>query len=302
MMIIQAVGSFPIVHAGSEDVRARYLPRLSTGRALAAYLVSEPGAGSDVAAIRTRARRDGDGYVLDGTKVWATNGGVAELLSVLARTSTDRTRGLTFFVVERDTPGLEVVRTESKLGQRSSNTAELSLQGVRVPAWARLGDEGEGFKIAMADFDMSRPAIAAQALGIAEGALELVLDGLRGRIDAGGGLDGQGQLQALLADAGTAVETGRGLVYRAAARKDREQPNTRLASMAKLFCGDTAVRVTQDVLQALGERACVVGHPAERMYRDAKLTQIFEGTNQIQRLVVARDLVRRGLDPDREGS
>lgn len=295
MMIIQAVGAFPIVHAGSPEVHEHYLPRLSEGRSLAAYLVTEPDAGSDVASLRTTAARDGKDWVLDGTKVFATNGGVADVYSVLARTGGPGHGGLSFFVVDRDNPGLHVGRKEDKLGQRGSNTTEVVLDGARVPSGALLGAEGTGFATAMADFDMSRPAIAAQALGIAQGALAYALDYARDRQTFGASLTAHQLIAAKLAEGATAIEAGRGLVYRAAAQHDAGERNTRLASMAKFFCGDAAMSITTDAIQILGGYGYVRDHPLERMFRDAKLTQIFEGTNEIQRLVVARDLVKNGL-------
>jgi len=295
MMIIQAVGSFPILHAGSRSVLEQYLPRLSEGRGLCAYLVSEPGAGSDVSSLRTTATRDGDHYVLNGTKVFATNGGVADVYSVLARTGGERTQGLSFFVVDRDNPGLRVGRKEDKLGQRGSNTTEVILEDARVPASALLGAEGSGFLTAMSDFDMSRPAIAAQALGISEGALAYALDYARDRKTFGAPIATHQLVQAKLAEGATAIEAGRGLVYRAAAQHDAGERNTRLASMAKFFCGDAAMRITTDAIQILGGYGYMRDHPVERMFRDAKLTQIFEGTNEIQRIIVARDLLKEGL-------
>jgi cyclohexane-1-carbonyl-CoA dehydrogenase len=292
MLIIQAVGSFPILHAGSDAIRAEYGRRLSEGRTLAAYLVTEPGAGSDVSAIRTTARRDGDGYVIDGAKCFATNGGVAGVYSVLARTGGPGHGGLSFFVVDRDAAGVRVGRKEDKLGQRGSNTTEVFLDDVHVPAANLLGEEGSGFLTAMADFDMSRPAIAAQALGIAEGALDYAVGYASQRTTFGQPIGQHQLIQAKLADAAIAVEAGRGLVYRAAELFDRGQRNTQLASMAKCFCGDAAMRITTDMIQVLGGYGYMKDHPLERMFRDAKLTQIFEGTNEIQRMVIARNLLR----------
>ena len=292
MLIIQAVGSFPVVHGGSPEILRRYLPRLSEDRALAAYLVTESGAGSDVASVRTTAVRDGDDYVLNGSKCFATNGGVAQVYSVLARTGPERIGGLTFFVVDRDTPGLSIGRKENKLGQRGSNTTEVMLDDVRVPSTNVLGEVGGGFKIGMADFDMSRPAIAAQALGIAEGAHAYALEYARTRTTFGQPIAEHQLIAAMLADGATAIEAGRGLVYRAASQCDRGERNTKLASMAKYFCGDAAMKITTDAIQILGGYGYMEDHPLERMFRDAKLTQIFEGTNQIQRLVVARELLR----------
>ena len=292
MLIIQAVGSFPILHAGSPELLEVYLPRLSEGRTLAAYLVTEPGAGSDVAGITTQARPDNDGWIINGVKQFATNGGVAGVYSVLARTAPGRHDGLTFFAVDRDTPGLSVGKTEDKLGQRGSNTTEVILQDVRVGADRVLGQPGEGFRIAMKDFDMSRPAIAAQALGIGQGALDAMIDYARERKTFGKPIAEHQLVAAMIADAGTAVEAGRGLVYRSARQFDQGKRNTKLASMAKCFCGDAAMRIATDAVQVLGGYGYTRDFPVERMFRDAKLTQIFEGTNQIQRLVIARELMR----------
>ncbi|NOZ86153.1 MAG: acyl-CoA dehydrogenase [Deltaproteobacteria bacterium] len=293
MMIIQAVGSFPLLHAGSDELKRKYLPSLtSDSRTLMAYLVTEPGAGSDVSAIRTTAVRDGDDWVLDGVKCFATNGGVAGLYSVLARTGPQRTKGLTFFLVDRDTPGLSIGRKENKLGQRSTNTTEVILEGVRVPSSNMLGREGQGFLWAMKDFDMSRPAIAAQALGIAEGALEQMLSYAKDRKTFGKPIGEHQMIQAILAGAAADIEAGRGLVYRAARRYDMGLDNSKLASMAKFFCGDAAMKIATDAVQVFGGYGYTKDYPVERMFRDAKLTQIFEGTNQIQRLVVARKLLK----------
>ncbi len=289
-LIIQAVGSFPIIEGGSPALLERLLPALSTGHSLAAYLVTEPGTGSDVAAIRTRALRRGDGWVLDGSKQFATNGGVAGWYSVLARTGDGR-HDLTFFAVEREATGLSVGPEEDKLGQRASNTTQVILDGVRVGAERVLGEVDGGFRLAMRDFDMSRPAIAAQALGIAEAALDAMRDHARQRHSFGRPIGQHQQVAAMLADAATAVEAGRGLVYRAAGLYDRGRGNTRLASMAKCFCSDAAMRITSDAIQVLGGYGYTRDYPVERYFRDAKLTQIFEGTNQIQRLVIARSLL-----------
>ncbi len=291
MLIIQAVGSFPILSAGSEQILAEYLPRLSSERTLAAYLVTEPGAGSDVAAVATTARRVGDYYLLNGVKQFATNGSVAGVYSVLARSGPGRHDGLTFFAVDRDTPGVSTGKHEDKLGQRASNTAQVVLEDVRVPASHVLGEVGEGFKIAMRDFDMSRPAIAAQALGIAEGALAAMVEHARERKSFGKPIATHQLVAAMIADAATAIEAGRGLVYRAARQHDLGKSNTLLASMAKCFCGDAAMRITTDAVQVLGGYGYTKDYPVERMFRDAKLTQIFEGTNQIQRLVIAKRLL-----------
>lgn len=295
ILIIQAVASFPILEAATDPLRSQLLDRLSCGRELAAYLVTEPGAGSDVAALATSARLEGDHYILNGTKCYATNGGVASLYTVLARTGPEPHRGLSFFAVDRQSPGLSIGRVEEKLGQRGSNTTEVLLDEVPVPRERLLGQEGEGFFLAMRDFDMSRPAIAAQALGLAQGAARAMLDYARERQTFGQPLIQHQMIQAILADAATSIEAGRGLVYRAASAYDQGKPNTRLASMAKCFCSDAAMRITTDAIQVFGGAGYMRDLPLERMFRDAKLTQIFEGANQIQRLIIARSLQEDGL-------
>ncbi|MFP3928554.1 MAG: acyl-CoA dehydrogenase family protein, partial [Desulfobacteraceae bacterium] len=290
MLLIQAVGSFPLVTAGGERQKGKYLPWLSEGRTLTGYLVTEPGAGSDVAAIRTRAERRSGKYVLSGRKTFATNGGVAGLYSVLARTG-EKDKALSFFIVERDMKGVSVGRTEEKCGFRGSNTTEVILDEVEVPAENLLGGEGAGFAIAMADFDMSRPAVAALALGIAQGALDLALAYAKERRTFGRRLVDHQGLQFMMADAATRIEAGRGLMERAALAFDRGQRNTGLASMAKCFCSDAAMAITTDMVQILGGYGYTREFEVERMFRDAKLTQIFEGANQIQRMIIFRGML-----------
>jgi cyclohexane-1-carbonyl-CoA dehydrogenase len=292
MLIIQAVGSFPLVKAGSPAQHAKYLPLISEGRTLAAYLVTEPGAGSDVANIATRAERKNGGFVLNGRKTFATNGGVAGLYSVLAKTGA---KELSFFVVERHSAGLSVGKTEDKCGFRGSNTTEVILEDVFVPEENLLGKPGDGFTIAMADFDMSRPAVAALALGLAEGALTQALAYAKQRETFGKPLAGHQAIQFMLADAWTAIEAGRGLMEKAAAAYDSGKRNTALASMAKCFCADAAMKITTDMVQVLGGYGYVKDFPLERMFRDAKLTQIFEGANQIQRRIISREMLSQGL-------
>jgi cyclohexane-1-carbonyl-CoA dehydrogenase len=294
LLIIQAVGSFPIIHGGSDEVKRKYLPQMSQGRKLVAYLVTEPSAGSDVAGIRTTAKRVGDHYVLNGSKCFATSGGVAEIYSVLAKTSEEKGKS-SFFLVERSFQGLSIGRTERKLGQRGSNTTEVFLDSVKVPAENLLGRKDEGFLIAMKDFDMSRPAIGAQALGIAEGALEALLQSVREKQSLQKPLKDYSIIQAILADSATLIEASRGLIYRAAILNDEGKSNTKLASMAKCFAADAAMKITTDMidaLQVLNGYGALKDSPLERMFRDAKLTQIFEGTNQIQRLVIARQMLK----------
>jgi len=298
LLIIQAVGSFPIIHGGSAEVKQKYLPQMSKGRKLVAYLVTEPWAGSDVSSIRTTVKRVGDYFFLNGSKCFATSGGVAGIYSVLAKTSKEKDKS-SFFLVERGFQGFSIGRTERKMGQRGSNTTEVFLDSVKVPAENLLGNEGEGFLIAMKDFDMSRPAIGAQAIGIAEGALKLLLQSIKEKQTLQKPVRDYPILQTMIADSATLIEASRGLVYRAASLCDEGKNNTKLASMAKCFAGDSAMKVTTDMidaLQVLDGVGSLKKLDAERMFRDAKLTQIFEGTNQIQRLVIAREILKELID------
>ncbi len=293
LIIIQAVGGFPIIAAGTPDQKARFFPRLSSGCELIGYLVTESLGGSDVAAIRCRADRVEDGYVLNGRKSFATNGGVASLYTVLCRT---RDNQLSFFVVERASPGVSVGKAEEKLGFRGSNTTEVLLEDVRVPAENRIGQEGEGFVIAMKDFDMSRPGVAGLALGIAGAALEEALRYACKRYTFGSRLIEHQAIEFMLADAATLIEAGRGLMVQAARLWDRGQRNTKIAAMAKYFCSDAAMEICSNAIQILGGNGYCKDFPVERLFRDAKLTQIFEGANQIQRMVVGRELIKeRGI-------
>ena len=299
LLIIQAVGSFPMIHFGSDELKQKYLPQMSEGRKLVAYLVTEPTAGSDIAGIQTSAVKDGNHYILNGSKCFATSGGVAGIYSVLAKTSGGRGKGSSsFFLVERDSPGLSIGRTERKLGQRGSNTTEVFLENVKVPAENLMGRVGDGFIIAMGDFDMSRPAIAAQALGIAEGALEGIIQFIKEKHTFERSVAEHPIIQTILADSAILIEASRGLVYRAAILNDEGRNSTKFASMAKCFAGDAAVKITTDALdaiQVLSGYGFLKDFQVERMFRDAKLTQIFEGTNQIQRLVIARQLLKESM-------
>ena len=289
MLIIQAVGSFPIIVAGNQSQRDRFFPRLSKGEELIAYLVTEPYAGSDVAGIKAKAEKADSGYILNGHKLFSTNGGVASFYTVLAKTGE---KELTFFVVERDQKGISIGKKEDKLGFRASDTSEVILEDVRVSEVNRLGQEGEGFLIAMKDFDMSRPAIAALALGIAEAALEYSLEYACQRETFGRLLIKHQAINFMLADAATQIEACRGLMVEAAKQQDRNKPNMKLASIAKCFCSDAAMKITTDSVQILGGYGYTKDYPVERFFRDAKLTQIFEGTNQIQRMVIAREMIK----------
>ena len=297
LLIIQAVGSFPIIHGGSNELKQKYLPQMSEGHKLVAYLVTEPTAGSDITSIQTTAVREGNEYILNGSKCFATSGGVAGIYSVLAKTSEGKGSN-SFFLVERESAGLSIGRAESKLGQRGSNTTEVFLENVRVPVENLLGREGDGFLIAMKDFDMSRPAIAAQALGIAEGAFEAIIQFIKERHAFGKPIADHPVIQTILADSAILIEASRGLVYRAAILNDEGKNNTKFASMAKCFAGDAAMKITTDAIdaiQVLSGYGFLKDFQVERMFRDAKLTQIFEGTNQIQRLVIARQILKESM-------
>lgn len=288
-MLIQAVGSYPIIIASNEEQKARFFPRLATGKEIMAYLVTEPNAGSDVAAIITATQKKGNKYILNGRKCFATSGGVASLYSVLAKTGENKT---SFFVVERDQKGVSIGKKEDKLGFRGSDTSEVIFEDVHVPVKNRLGEEGDGFRIAMKDFDMSRPGIAALALGIAVSAFEFAVEYSCRRETFGKPLIAHQAISFMLADAATQIEAGRGLILKAARLHDQRKANTKFASMAKCFCSDIAMQITTDAIQILGGYGYIKDYPVERMFRDAKLTQIFEGANQIQRLVVAREIVK----------
>lgn len=291
LLVIQAVGSFPLIAAANQQQKEIYLPRISKGRELIGYLVSEPGAGSDVQAILSTAKGSNGNYILNGRKVFSTNGSVAGLYSVLAKTGE---KELSFFIVDRHLEGITAGKAEDKCGFRGSNTAEVILEDVVVPQENLLGKPGEGFLIAMADFDMSRPAIAALALGIAKGATQYALDYAMTRMTFGKPLVKHQTIQFMLADASTQIEAGRGLMIRAARTYDDGKQNTSLASMAKYFCSDIAMKITTDMVQILGGYGYMKDYPVERMFRDAKLTQIFEGTNQIQRMIIGREMIKSG--------
>jgi alkylation response protein AidB-like acyl-CoA dehydrogenase len=299
--IVQKLGALPILLAGSDEQKDRYLPRLASGEWLAAFALTEAAAGSDVASNRMRASRDGDDYVLHGSKRFITHGSVADVLTVFALTdpSAGGRKGMSAFIVETDTPGFAAPRVEHKMGIRGSPTAELTFDDVRVPVANRLGDEGEGFKIAMATLDRSRLGIAAQAVGIAQGALDAAIGYASDRRQFDERvIDFQG-IQWMLADMASQTEAARQLTYAAAARVDADVADLPYwTSSAKLIAGDTAMRVTTDAVQVLGGYGYITEYPVERMMRDAKITQLYEGTQQIQRLIVARQiLARAGVGP-----
>ncbi|HXI79934.1 MAG TPA: acyl-CoA dehydrogenase family protein [Verrucomicrobiae bacterium] len=298
ILAVQELGSLPLILAGSDEQRQRWFPDLAAGKTLIAFALTEAEAGSDVAAARTRARRDGDDWVLDGAKRFISQGSVADLITVFAATNEDpetpRHDRLTCFVVEKDMAGFNVERIEHKMGIRGSPTAELSFRGVRVPDANRVGDEGEGFAIAMRTLDRSRPAIAAQAVGIAQGALEVAAAYARDRKQFGKPIAEFQMIAAMLADMDAQTEAARQLLYKACVEIDAGAPDAgRWSAMCKLVAGDTAMRVTTDAVQVLGGYGYIDEFPVERMMRDAKITQLYEGTQQIQRLVIARALTAR---------
>src|SRR5881394_3708286 len=296
IIAVQELGSLGIKLAGTEEQKQRFLPRLASGAWLAAYALTEPGSGSDSAAMRTTARRDGGDYVLNGSKRFITNAGVAQLYTVFAKTDPDAGHdGISAFVVEADAPGFEVARLEPKMGIRGSTTGELTFEDCRVPVGNLLGGEGDGFKIAMRILDRSRPGVAAQGLGIAQGATDYALEYAKTRETMGKPIGQHQLIAAMLADMETKCEAARGLLYKFGAAVDEgiDGPElTKLSAMTKLYCTDVAMEVTTDAVQVLGGYGYISEYPLERMMRDAKITQIYEGTNQIQRLVIAREMLK----------
>ena len=294
ILCCQQLGSLPILLAGTEEQKRKYLPPLASGEWLAAFGLTESGSGSDAAAMQTVAVRKGDTYILNGSKRFITNGGLAQVNSVFAMTDREKgTHGISAFIVQKDFPGFSVGRIEDKMGIKGSQTAELIYTDCQVPAVNLLGREGEGFKIAMMTLDLTRPGIAAQALGIAQGALDLAVSYSKQRIQFGKPIADIEGIQFMLADMATKIEAARLLVYNAAEMMDRGEKNFgKYSAMAKTFASDVAMEVTNDAIQILGGYGYMKEYPAERMLRDAKITQIYEGTNQIQRLIVARDLLK----------
>ena len=296
ILAVQELGSLGLKLAGSQEQKQRYLPKLASGEWLGAYALTEAGSGSDSAAMRTTARRDGDEYVLSGGKRFITNAGVANLYTVFAKTDPDADHtGISAFVVESDAPGFQVARLEPKMGIAGSTTGELVFDECRVPAANLLGEEGEGFRIAMRILDRSRPGVAAQALGIAQGATDYALEYARTRETMGQPIAEHQLVAAKLADMETKCEAARGLLYRFGRMVDDGAPDddlTKASAMAKLFCSDVAMEVTTDAVQVLGGYGYIKEYPVERMMRDAKITQIYEGTNEIQRIVIAREMLR----------
>ncbi|MDJ0380932.1 acyl-CoA dehydrogenase family protein [Streptomyces sp. G-G2] len=275
---------------GTKEQQAEHLPAMLGGGLLGAYCLSEPAAGSDAASLVTKAVRDGDDWILTGTKAWITHGGVADFCTVLARTGVPGPKGITAFLVPGDAPGLTAAVPEKKMGMKGSPTAQLHFDGVRVPDARRIGEEGQGFTIALAALDAGRLGIAACAVGVAQAALDEALAYALDRKQFGHPIaDFQG-LRFMLADMATKIEAGRALYLSAARLRDAGKPFSRQAAMAKLFCTDAAMAVTTDAVQVLGGYGYTADFPVERLMREAKVLQIVEGTNQIQRMVIARHL------------
>ena len=297
ILAVQSLGAIPIQIAGTEEQQDRWLPGLASGEKLIAFALTEPDAGSDPSGIRTRAVRDGEDYVIDGGKRFISHASIADYVVVFAVTNPEASkpsRRLSAILVETDRPGFKVARTEHKMGVRGSPTAELAFDGLRVPVANRLGEEGQGFAIAMQTFERSRPGIAAQAVGIAQGALEAAAAYANQRKQFGRPIGELQMIQAILADMDASTEAARHLLYTACEEIEAGTADAaRWAAIAKLVAGDTAMRVTTDAVQVFGGYGYIDEYPVERMMRDAKITQLYEGTQQIQRLIVARSLLSR---------
>jgi alkylation response protein AidB-like acyl-CoA dehydrogenase len=300
ILLVHELGSIPIFLAGNEEQKEKYLPKLATGENLVAFGLTEPNAGSDVSGLKTKAIKDGKHYVLNGTKTFISHADVADVICIAAKTDTSGPahKGISMFILEKGTPGLSIGKHENKLGIRGSSTVEIILEDAKVPASNILGDEGTGFPIIMKTLDLTRIPVAAQAVGIAQGALDYAIGYTKERIQFGKPLFSFQGLQWMMADMATHVEAARQLTYKAASmfegiprNLDKLSKETiRYSAMAKLYAADTAMKVTTDAVQLLGGYGYVKEYPVERMMRDAKITQIYEGTSQIQKVVIASTL------------
>ncbi len=277
---------------GNEVQKKKYIPRLASGEAVGAFSLSESSAGSDAAGLKTKATKHGDEYVLNGTKLWTTQGNVAETVVVFARTGGDGPKGVSAFIVEKDTPGFRAGKKEAKMGMNISPTCEMILEDVKVPAQNLIGREGQGLKIALSALDSGRITIAATAIGVARAALEYSTQYSKGRTQFGKAIAEFQGIQFMLADMATALEASRLLVFRAAELRDQKLPFTMQAAMAKMFATDSAMKITTDAVQILGGNGYVREYPVERYMREAKAAQIVEGTNQIQRMIIGRALTK----------
>ncbi len=292
-ILISKLGMIPVINWGSEQLKAKYLPRVASGEAQASYCLSEADAGSDVAAMQTKAVRDGGDYVITGTKYWITNAGISDTYTVFAKTDPEAGyRGISAFLVEADW-GVKVAKLEKKLGMRGSPTGEVIFDEVRVPKENLIGKEGEGFYLAMKTLDRSRPTIGAQAVGIAQGALDYAVKYISDRKQFGRRISDNQGIQFMVADMAMKIEAARLLVYRACSLVDGDPDGelTKFGAIAKAFASDVAMAVTVDALQLLGGYGYTNDFPMERFLRDAKITQIYEGTNQVQRMVIARQVI-----------
>lgn len=286
-----SVGTNPIVVFGTEDQKQKYVKKLATGEYLGAFCLTEPSAGSDAASLKTKAERKGDHYLLNGSKLFITNGGEADTYIVFAKTNPERgSRGMSAFIVEKTMEGFSVGKDEHKMGLHGSRTVQLHFENVQVPVENRLGEEGEGFRIAMANLNAGRIGIAAQAVGIAEGALTAAKNYANERYQFGKPILSQQGIAFKLADMETAVESAKLLMYRAAFLYDQKLPCKKEASMAKLFASQTAMNVAIDAIQVLGGYGYMKDYPVERYFRDAKVCEIYEGTSEIQRIVISSQL------------
>jgi alkylation response protein AidB-like acyl-CoA dehydrogenase len=294
ILCVQQLGALPILLAGTEEQKRRWIPRLASGEWLASYGLTEPGSGSDAGAMRTHAVRQGDHYVLNGLKHFITNAGIAHVNTIFAVTDPGKgVRGISAFVVEDGTPGFHLGKVENKMGIRGSQTGELVFEDCEIPAANLLGKEGDGFKIALATLDRTRPGIAAQAVGIAQGALDFAVQYAKQRVQFGKPIAENQGIQFMLADMDIETEAARRLVYHAGELIDEGATDFgRYSAIAKTFASDAAIKVTNDAIQVLGGYGYMKEFPVERMMRDAKITQIYEGTNQIQRVVIARALLK----------
>ena len=290
VVVVQELGALPIMIGGSNEQKERFLKPLAEGKKIGAYALTEPAAGSDVSSLSTKAELKGDHYVLNGSKMFISNGGVADLYTVFAKTD----KGISVFIVEADTPGFKVGKLEKKMGIKGSPTAQLYLEECHVPKENLIGNEGDGWLIAMKTFDKSRPTVAAQALGIAQGAYDLALDYVQEREQFGKSISKFQTIQFTLADMATQIEAARALVYKAAAKVNeltatgKNTDLTKTSSMAKMYASDVANKVTTEAVQLLGGYGYIQDYAVERMMRDAKITQIYEGTNQIQRMIISK--------------
>jgi len=300
ILLVHELGSMPIFLAGNEEQKDTYFPKLATGEHLVAFGLTEPNAGSDVSGLKTKAVKDGDHYVINGTKTFISHADVANVICIAAKTDTSvpAHKGISIFIVEKDTSGLSIGKHENKLGIRGSSTVEIILEDVTVPATNILSQEGAGFSIIMKTLDLTRIPVAAQALGIAQGALDYAIQYTKERVQFGKPLFSFQGLQWMMADMATQVEAARHLTYKAASIFEDNPKNmdrvpkdmVRYSAMAKLFAAETAMKVTTDAVQLLGGYGYVKEYPVERMMRDAKITQIYEGTSQIQKIVIASTL------------